>query len=96
MNLDKQRIAAVKTLESLGYSWEGGVQWKPPLGKEYDVVYRTQLDEAMRTIAAQHVTADSGVDLLGVLPGPANWPVPENYLEAWRTVCRHLGFPVKP
>jgi hypothetical protein len=31
MNLDKQRIAAVKTLEALGYAWEPAVGWKPPL-----------------------------------------------------------------
>jgi hypothetical protein len=31
MSIDKQRIAAVKTLEALGYTWEGGQGWKPPL-----------------------------------------------------------------
>lgn len=31
MNIDKQRIAAVRTLEALGYTWECGAHWKPPL-----------------------------------------------------------------
>jgi hypothetical protein len=30
------RIAAVKTLERLGYTYEGGVEWKPPLGQKRD------------------------------------------------------------
>jgi hypothetical protein len=30
------RIAAVKTLERLGYTYEGGVEWKPPLAKQRD------------------------------------------------------------
>jgi hypothetical protein len=38
-DIDKRnaaRIAAVKTLERLGYTYEGGVEWKPPLGKQRD------------------------------------------------------------
>lgn len=31
MSLDKT-LAAFTTLEFLGYTWEGGEQWKPPLG----------------------------------------------------------------
>jgi hypothetical protein len=41
-------IAACSTLERLGYTWSGGVEWKPPLGKP--PAYITGLRE--RTIAA--------------------------------------------
>lgn len=27
-----REVAAVNTLLQLGYTWEGGVHWKPPLG----------------------------------------------------------------
>ena len=30
---EQQRSAAIKTLEFLGYTYHGGEQWKPPLGK---------------------------------------------------------------
>jgi len=33
MNIDRARIAAVRTLEAAGYTYEGGELWKPPLGK---------------------------------------------------------------
>ncbi len=32
MNVDRQRLAAVRTMEALGYTYEGGERWKPPLG----------------------------------------------------------------
>lgn len=40
--------SAVKTLESLGYVWNGGEQWKPPIGKAPD--YITQCDEIDNTV----------------------------------------------
>lgn len=30
----KRGLAAIRTLESLGYAWNGGEQWKPPLGEK--------------------------------------------------------------
>ena len=31
---DRSKDAAVKTLERLGYTYHGGEEWKPPLGKQ--------------------------------------------------------------
>lgn len=31
-SLVAERVAAARTLQRLGYSWHGGVEWKPPLG----------------------------------------------------------------
>lgn len=28
---DRERYAAVRTLQKMGYTWEGGEYWKPPL-----------------------------------------------------------------
>ncbi len=90
MNLDKQRIAAVQTLESLGYTWEGGVHWKPPLGKA-PAVFAPGLDEALRIITKAHL--DTSIPAgVAVRPRADGWPnMPDAYFDAWRTVCKHLG-----
>ena len=36
---DRSKDAAVKTLERLGYTYHGGVEWKPPLGKPKFIDY---------------------------------------------------------
>lgn len=38
--------AAVATLESMKYTWNGGVRWKPPLGKkpDFDLLDQKQAD----------------------------------------------------
>lgn len=33
MSIDRQRISAVRTLEALDFTYEGGEHWKPPLGQ---------------------------------------------------------------
>lgn len=38
MSIDRQRIAAVRALERLGYTWNGASEWKPPLGQQVAVV----------------------------------------------------------
>lgn len=32
IQFDRERLAAVRTLQSLGYTYHGGEGWKPPLG----------------------------------------------------------------
>ena len=45
--IDRQRVAAVRTLEALGYSYKGGEQWKPPLGRD-------RSDDLMNCVEAVH------------------------------------------
>jgi hypothetical protein len=50
-NIDRQRIAAVRTLEGLGYAFDG-VTWKPPMAEplwnEADELYALLTERADR------------------------------------------------
>lgn len=41
--IDRERIAAVKTLQGLGYTYRDGEQWKPPLGRTIAYNPQTQV-----------------------------------------------------
>lgn len=49
MSIDKQRIAAVKTLEALGYTWKEGT-WEPAWQKEAATWPAAKLEEAAREL----------------------------------------------
>jgi hypothetical protein len=34
MSIDRQRVAAVRTLQARGFVWRGGEQWEPPAGTD--------------------------------------------------------------
>lgn len=44
--IDKKRLAAVRTLEFAGYTYHGGEHWKPPLGPKPDFKALDRLREA--------------------------------------------------
>ncbi|MBN9356211.1 MAG: hypothetical protein J0I15_07175 [Herbaspirillum huttiense] len=55
--------AACLTLERLGYTWEGGAEWKPPLGKapNFDLLdaARAEIEELRQQLARQEVRMDA-------------------------------------
>jgi hypothetical protein len=44
VNERSEESTAVKTLKSLGYSWNGGEQWKPPIGKSPEYINVSDVD----------------------------------------------------
>ena len=49
-NIDKQRIAAVRKLEALGYSYRDGErEWAPPVAATPQSLLMTVESDAMRT-----------------------------------------------
>ncbi len=57
MNIDKARIAAMRTLERLGYTYHGGEEWKPPLGEPKDTLSRL----ADATLALNRTLLEAGL-----------------------------------
>ena len=55
-----EMVAAKKTLESLGYTWEGGEVWKPPLGKAPEYITGKQSDR-------NYSDADKQADCISIL-----------------------------
>lgn len=55
--------AACLTLERLGYTWEGGAEWKPPLGKtpNFDLLdaARAEIEQLRQQMARQEVRMDA-------------------------------------
>jgi hypothetical protein len=59
--IDRQRIAPVKTLEALGYAYRDGEGWRPPHGaaqwREPDAMYELLVERAAQ-LARHHVFRD--------------------------------------
>lgn len=55
-----KELAAVRTLEALGYTYHGSEQWKPPIGKapDFDLIDRLKAEnEALKEIISECATA---------------------------------------
>lgn len=89
--------AACLTLERLGYTWEGGAEWKPPLGKapNFDMLdaARAEIDELRRQLASYEVRVDASPEFIkhslarlsadaGQDPSPADAPLETSEDEA--------------
>ncbi len=73
MNVDKARVAAVRTLEAAGYTYEGGDRWKPPVAKidESAHGHMMRLADAVQTLnqALMFAGLEKGA-MFVVLDGP--------------------------
>jgi len=49
--IEQKQIAAGKTLEKLGYTWQGGELWKPPLGAN-PLPLLTRIDQLQAEVEA--------------------------------------------
>jgi len=57
-NIDKQRVAAVRKLEQLGYRYDGG-EWVPPASAKTAVTQHSILAEADALLSALVLRADA-------------------------------------
>lgn len=92
-DIDRQRVAAVRVLEEIGYAWEDG-RWKPKARPSVaDAVDPLSLNGALIILAAMHTDTDASVGfMVSGVPRWSNYSM-EHYVEAWRVVRKHLGMP---
>ena len=69
--------SAVKTLESLGYVWNGGEQWKPPIGNTPSYITTDEIDDTVTQRGERYgLFADGAVimqDLKAVMRATPGW-----------------------
>lgn len=63
MNAQGMAAAALKTLEHLGYTWVGGEQWKPPIGKAPDFSLLDAKNARIAELEARLAAAPQAVQL---------------------------------
>jgi hypothetical protein len=105
-HIEQKQLAAGKTLEQLGYTWQGGELWKPPLGANPEPLL-ARIDQLQAEVGALRKdaewipieTAPKGEVLLGFVPhsmGGYICPIDRNTVGEWiNTSCIDLST-VKP